>query len=228
MRVVLCTPTLTRPFPAYLAALEASIPELDKGYEHSMVFEVGCPYISAARSKLLRKATAANADVIVFLDHDVSWGPTDLCTLIDTPGDVVAGTYRFKKSEHEYMGRLSSGPGGTPLVRGDGVIQAELVPAGFLKITKEAVVKITAAHPELAYGPPDDAHLDLFHHGAEGGTWWGEDYAFSRRWRALGESIWLAPNLNIGHHAADGVFYPGNFHEFMLRQPGGANAQRQE
>ena len=64
-----------------------------------MVHEVGSPYISAARATMLRKALDAKADVIVFIDHDLSWRPGDLLKLIETTGDVVGGTYRFKQDE---------------------------------------------------------------------------------------------------------------------------------
>jgi hypothetical protein len=44
--------------------------------------------------------------------------------------------------------------------------------------------------------------------------------AFSRRWTDMGEMIWIVPNINLNHHAGAKV-YPGNFHEFLMRQPGG-------
>ena len=50
--------------------------------------------------------------------------------------------------------------------------------------------------------------------------WYGEDYAFSRNWLALGGDIWLVPDLQLDHHSADQV-YPGNFHIYMRKQPGG-------
>ena len=94
MKVVLCVPTLTRPYQQTLNSIAGSIAALDSAnIEHFMVSEVGCPYISAARSTMLRKALDAKADVIVFIDHDVSWKPQDLVTLIQTEGDVVAGLY---------------------------------------------------------------------------------------------------------------------------------------
>ncbi len=109
------------------------------GWESGMVLEIGCPYISNARATMLRKALDAKADVIVFLDHDVSFDPQDLLRLIQTEGDVVAGTYRYKREPEEYMGALCGNEAGRPLLRDDGCIKATAVPAGFLKITKEAV-----------------------------------------------------------------------------------------
>lgn len=225
MKVVLASPTITRPFDQFLKAVEASAPLLDAaGIEHQMVFEVGCPYISHARATMLRKALDAKADVVVFLDHDMAWSPPDLLKLIETEGDVVAGLYRFKKADVEYMGVLATHDDGTPIVReSDGALRAEKVPAGFLKVTKEAVDRFMGAYPELIYGHRYNPSIDLFNHGAVGGVWYGEDYAFSRRWRDCGGEIWVAPDLNLDHHNAAGVFR-GNFHQFMLRQPGGSEA----
>ncbi|WP_332763935.1 hypothetical protein [Phenylobacterium sp.] len=217
-KVVFCTPTVTRPFPEYLAALEASLPALEAaGWEHQAVFEAGCPYISSARATLLRKALDAKADVIVFLDHDLSWRPTDLLKLIETPGEVVAGLYRYRKDEFEFMGHLADAGGRKPYFRQDGVLAAERVPAGFLKITKEAVDRFIGHHPELCFGARYSPSIDLFNHGAFDGVWWGEDYAFSRRWRALGGDIWVVPDLSLTHHDPD-KSYPGNVHEWLTAQ----------
>lgn len=224
VKVALCVPTLTKPYPQCLAAIEASVPELDAaGIEHQTVFEVGCPYISHARATMLRKALDAGADAAVFIDHDVSWRPRDLVTLIQADGDVCAGTYRFKMAEEEYMATIICDAAGYPMCRPDGAIRADKVPAGFLKVTRKAVRQFMRAYPDLVYGDPEHPSVDLFNHGAHQGVWYGEDCAFSRRWRDCGGEIWLLPDLDITHHAADAA-YPGNFHAYMLRRPGGSES----
>jgi hypothetical protein len=122
------------------------------------------------------------------------------------------------------MGELATNDAGRPIVRDDGCVKANLVPAGFLKITADAVHKMMGAHPELMFGSRYAPHFDLFNHGAFEGVWWGEDYAFSRRWCAMGEDIWLDPRWRIDHHkCVDGEWqaYPGDYHEWLQRQPGG-------
>ena len=232
-KVVFCIPTIKRPFQQCLESLKASIPDVEAaGWDHAMVAEVGSPYISCARSTMLRKAMTAGADAVVFIDHDLAWRPEDLAKLLETKADVAAGTYRMKQIEpEEYMGQVYSGPGGTPLVREDGCIQAELVPAGFLKLTAAAVDRFEGGFPDLVYGPRHNPSIDLFNHGAHDGLWWGEDYAFSRNWRSIGGDIWLVPDLQLTHYKRqdDGTCegYVGNFHEYLKRQPGGA-AERSE
>lgn len=174
---------------------------------------------------MLRAALDAKADVIVFLDYDVSWHPQDLLKLIETEGDVVAGTYRVKTDQGEtpefYMGTWETNADFTPKLRRDGAISAKLVPAGFLKITKEAVDSFMVAYPELCYGPMYHLSVDLFNHGVHERIWWGEDYSFARRWKEKCGDIWLVPDLSIDHHDKNGKVYPGNLHYFLLRQPGG-------
>lgn len=224
-RVVFCCPTVTRPYQQFLDAMRAEVPLLDAAkIDHSMVFEVGCPYVSQARSSMLRKALDTQPDVVVFLDHDLSWKPGDLVRLIQAEGHVVAGTYRFKKEPEEYMGVLKKGPDRRPVVREDGCLRAVWVPAGFLKLTGMAVHRFMEGYPELAYGSRWRPHIDLFNHGAHEGVWYGEDYAFCRRWNDLDEEIWVIPDLELTHHGADGTDYPGNLHLALLEKPGLAEA----
>lgn len=225
--VVFCTPTRAQPHPAWVAAMEASEPAFrDAGYDTKIALEAGNPYISGARATLLRKAMDAHADVVVFLDDDVCWRPEDLLALVEAPADVCAGTYRFKKADEEYMGEWRRDEHGKPVGQQIGdlvMLRADRVPAGFLKVTKEAVDAFMRAYPELCYGPRYAPAVDLFNHGAHEGVWFGEDYAFSRRWVDAGHDLWLLPELRIDHHGPDTVF-PGDLHDYLQRQPGGAKA----
>jgi len=221
-KVVFCTPSLRGPTRPYIDAMEKSIPlVIEAGWDELYVQEIGNPYVSAARAIMTRKALDHKPDCIVYLDYDLSWQPDALVRLLETEGDVVAGTYRYKKDEIEYMSAWEVDDTMRPQLRDDGCFKADKVPAGFLKITVAALEKIYKAHPELVFGPYHSPSIDLFNHGAFERVWWGEDYAFSRRWRAMGEDIWLIPDLNISHWSGDKEF-PGNLHEFMLSQPGGS------
>jgi glycosyltransferase involved in cell wall biosynthesis len=226
VKVVFCIPTWLKPgngkTPITVKSLEASVPLIDAaGIEHACVFEIGNAYISAARATMTRKALDAKADVIVYLDHDLSWDPQDLVKLIETDGDVVAGTYRFKGELEEYMGTIVTHGNGTPVVRQDGCIRVKTQPAGFLKVTAKGIDRFMSAYPELCYGEKYHQSVDLFNHGAHEGVWWGEDFAFCRRWVTAGGELWNIPNLNITHWDNDKPYH-GNFHEYLLRQPGGS------
>lgn len=223
-KVVFCIPTYQRPAQACLDSLEASLPLIEAaGWTHGAVFETGNAYISAARATMLRAAITAQATAIVFIDDDVSWRPQDLLKLIETPGEVVAGTYRTRENEPNYMGRpMQDFDGKMTSVRADGCIEMTAVPAGFLKITMDCVAHFMLEYPDLCYGSPWNYSVDLFNHGAHKGLWWGEDYSFCRRWRDIRGKVWCIPDLNLDHNARDGkTVWRGNYHEYLMRQPGG-------
>jgi glycosyltransferase involved in cell wall biosynthesis len=227
-KVVLAVPTITKPLQVTQDSIEGSIgPIKAAGWELGIVSEVGNPYISCARATMLRKAMDAKADVVVFIDHDLSWPPDELLKLIETEGEVVAGTYRFKHQPEEYMGALQPDINGYPQQRADGCVKAHSIPAGFLKITASGVNRFMQAYPELCFGDRFSLAVDLFNHGAHEGRWYGEDYAFARRWREKCGDIWVIPNLGLTHWLGD-TPYPGNFHEWLMRQAGGSESETPE
>lgn len=231
-KVVICIPLSgAKPFPQCIDALEASAPLLtNAGYDHNLVSRRG-PYISHNRGEMLRKAMDAKADIVVFIDQDLSWEPEDLLRLIEHDSDVTSGLYRMKSQTVEFMGAVETDEQDRPQVNPDGSMRGYMVPAGFLKITKKAVHEFMEAYPELCYGPKYRLAVDLFQHGAHNGLWWGEDYRFSRRWRERCGEIHILPDLNLTHwlKTDDGFEpFPGNYHEFMLRQPGGSKEVRHE
>jgi hypothetical protein len=223
MKVVCCTASYTGLTEPYKQSLAASVPYLQSaGIEDGLALQFKNPYISSAMSFLTAKAMESGADVMVYIDYDLSWNPPDLLKLIETPGDVVAGTYRFKEDKVEYMGVIHTGEDHRPVCREDGCIRTLWAPSGFLKVTRKAVDRFTEAYPHLKYGTH---HVDLFNHGAHNGAWWGQDAAFGRNWNAIGGEMWIAPNLDITHWDGEKSF-PGNFYEFLLRQPGGSKYEQ--
>ena len=224
-KVVFCIPAYPfRPHQATIDSLRDSVPAIEAaGWLHGFVPEIGNPYISAARATMLYKALKADATDVVFIDQDVSWRPQDMVKLLSTKGDVVSGTYRFKTAEESYMCNIHSDPNtNTPIVRAsDGAVKATRVPGGFLRVTRAAVNHFMEKYPDLCYGEYCDPYVDLFNHGAHKRLWYGEDFAFSRNWIDAGGELWIVPDLNINHHKGDEVF-AGNFHEYLLRQPGGS------
>lgn len=222
-KVAFCTPYLTKPKKQYIEAMEKSIPLItSSGYEEIFIPEVGCPYISNARATMLRKALDEKADIIVFIDYDLSWDEKDLLNLVKKEGEVVAGLYRYKKDDEEYMGNIETDSNGYPIINEDGTLKGYRIPAGFMKITKEGVDRFMRAYPELIYGTRYNPSIDLFNHGVIDGVWYGEDMAFSKRWIEKCGELKIIPDMNLNHHS-DEKSYNGNFHQYLMKQPGGIN-----
>jgi hypothetical protein len=236
------------PHPKTVDSLRNCLPAVEAaGFEHGFTYTAGNPYISGARAEITRKALDWGADMIVYIDHDVSWNPEDMVKLLKTEGEVVGGTYRCKvEDEGKYMGAIythladESGTAcecgvvhddlrfnGIPIVRKDGCIKARTLPAGFLKVTTGCIDKFMRSYPEMCYGPQYSLSVDLFNHGAHEGIWWGEDYAFCRKWEACGGENWLIPNMNIGHWEGEKC-YEGNYHDFLMKQDGASPEKYEE
>jgi hypothetical protein len=217
-KIIFCVPVFPKPFKETCDSIEDEREVLaGAGWKSDVLWQVGCPYISAARALLLRTALDAQATAIIFVDQDVSWTPGTALKLLETEGGMVAGTYRYKQDgEEKYMGGLRESPQGRPIARPDGALDALHAPAGFLKVTREAVNLMMTKHPELCWGEASSPHFDLFAHGVMDGEWRGEDVAACMRWIAAGQKLWIVPDLDITHHSIDKA-YSGNLHEFLQR-----------
>lgn len=230
MKVRFLIPTYRRPQEEFVSSFEKSIPVIkEAGWDEGAAWEIGHAYISYARSLLLRRALneSPDFDYIMYLDDDVCHEPDALLRILEAPGDIVGGTYRFKSPQEEYMGKLNK-PDGEPVPERNryGCYPAFFLPAGFLKISRAAVEIMVEAYPGLDFSRPTAEGkncYDLFNHGVikigEEKTWFGEDYAFSLRAHFAKLKLWLLPDLNLGHHGVniDGekFDYMGNFQKFL-------------
>jgi hypothetical protein len=226
MKVSLCIPTRKEPFPQTVEAIERSLPLLrGAGHVVGAVTEIGSAYISWAAGTMVGKSLMWGADAIVFIEDDMSFSPESLLKLVETPGDVVSGNYRYKDDTGDYMAIPLSINKQIPMRR-DGCIAGHAVPAGFLKITPACVARFRKAYPYLICDNTEKGtpFVDLFNHGAFRGVWYGQDFAFSRRWRGCGGDLWIRPDLEISHWVKndDGTFteYPGNYLAYLHEKSG--------
>ena len=214
--------------PACVQSLEATLAlVVERGHEAVIGTCAGCCYIQFARNRLVRDFLKTDADVIFFIDDDVSWNAEDALRLIESPEQVIAGIYPLKNDVESYPVVVWTDAEHRAIVR-DGLIVARAVPAGMLRIQRVVIEKLIAAHPEKAYYDlvnevREDGYYDLFPQGVYGDRWVGEDYAFCRLWTDIGGHIGVLPNMTLGHHSGSNVWV-GNYHEFLLRQPGGSKA----
>lgn len=223
-KVIFCVPEFPKTYPQTESSFKAEIPHLkEHGWLSEVLYQRGLPYISASRALLLHRALKKDATVIVFIDQDISWKAGDAVRLIETEGGMVAGTYRYKHDEEHYMGGLNEVEEGVAAVREDGCIEALVAPAGFLKVTREAVNKMMVKHPELCCGEASSPHFDMFSHGIMEGEWRGEDTAACMRWWRMGEKVYVVPDLDITHHSKDRD-YPGNLAKYLERTAGYSKA----
>lgn len=166
---------------------------------------------------------------LLFVDSDIVFEPEQFLRLLRFDKDFVAAFYPLKAIDWDEVPRRVVG--GEPLhgagltyvgtlldpqdrVVQDGFATAKYAGTGFQLIRRGVFERLIAAHPELHFksvhtiareAPKSDNLYALFdcQIDSDTGEYLSEDYAFCRRWRALGGEIWLDLQSKLTHVGAD-------------------------
>ena len=167
---------------------------------------------------------------LMFIDADITFEAAQVARMLRFDQDVVGGIYPLKTLHWDiealrrvaqraedmesapliYVGRPCQGE---ELRRQDGFITGTHAGCGFLMVKRRAIERMIAAYPEtrytsgLAYPPPpapEPARHALFDCmiDPDSGTYLSEDFAFCRRWRAIGGTVWLDAEGTLTHTGA--------------------------
>jgi hypothetical protein len=144
---------------------------------------------------------------VFLIDSDESWKPEHFVRLLLHPEEIVAGTYRMKNNDSEYVGSLKyedGSPVGKKLPDGSYLLEATRVAAGFLRIKVSALRKWAAAYPDAVSVEPDGVHTQFFRRElmdeGDGKMVMGcQDMVFSKKWLDIGGRLWIDPMVHVNH-----------------------------
>jgi hypothetical protein len=183
--------------------------------------------VTRARAELVaRFLERPGATHLLFVDADIGFAPEQVFRLLDFDAEMTAAAYPLKRVDWPRVRRaVEHGNAQSPAAahryvygvedrarieaRG-GFIKARYAGTGFLMIARGALMKLCDAHPELKYTgvhAPDDRlkgspyRFALFECliDPETGIYLSEDFAFCRRWTALGGEIWIDGRSRLTH-----------------------------
>ena len=182
-----------------------------------------------------------SATHLLFVDADIGFETAHVARLLAFDKPVVAGAYPLKLIDWnpEAVARAQAGEDlqtapiryvgapceGAERKVSDGFVTALYAGTGFMLIQRAALMGMIAAYPETRYlavhsqARPSLNQYALFDTmiDPETGEYLSEDYAFCRRWRAMGGEVWLDMQSRLIHIGP---------HEFMgdagLRRSGAA------
>ncbi len=179
-------------------------------------YEVGLPYISMARNNLVRKFMQSDCTHMIFIDSDVGFAPGAFHDLIISKEDVIGGAYPKKQDSEEYAVRLKKSDTDN-VVFNEGVLMAEGLATGFMKISRTAITRMQEAYPELLYndGMTNQPTYNFFGEFLINGRMFYDDFGFCHLWEKIGGEMWVLPNITFTH--AGGKDYKGNLHEYLSR-----------
>jgi hypothetical protein len=237
MKVIFAIPTITGAVRAetMISLIETCQYLWAKGIEVDIHTLADCPDIEVARNTLAAMFRADHEATDHFwIDYDVSFPPEAVIALLERPEDVIAGAYRVKVDDQESYSVVPKVKDGIPIGKIIGeqkaLIAADFLATGFLRVKRHVYDKLAEAYPELRYeenviktvNRPISEAYDFFAKtiSKTRKRFTTEDYSFCQRWRDIGGELWIYPDIKFDHIGKKA--YGGNYHEFLIRQPGGS------
>ena len=219
-------------FSPYIASMFQTVYALARHTKQEFDFlELsGDSYVWRARNLLAERFLLGDGTDLIFIDSDHGWSLESIMRLIKADADVVGGAYPTKNNWEHYSVVVYTDEKGIPETRADGLIRAQKVPTGFMKINRRVFEKMKKAYPENWYWEGGNSGqirkiYDYFGHMTVDHVKLGEDISFCKRWELIGGELYVEPRCQIDHIGTK--TWRGNYHEFLLRQPGGsADPQR--
>lgn len=200
-RVMIGTPTLDGTVcVAYLQSLLATQRQLAAAnWLMDTQFILQDSLIMRARNQLVSDFLASEASDLVMIDSDIGWGAADILRLLQHDAQMVAGVYQ-RKSDDKVDFAVRFPGGGVVQDRHTGLMAAECVGTGFLRLRRDALELMTAKYQNLRYQDQTGRTMHcLFDTSFIDGHFYGEDFTFCDRWRAIGGEVWVDPDIRLSH-----------------------------
>jgi hypothetical protein len=201
-----------------------------RGIDFEWLLLGGDALITRARADLVAHfLDKPEATHLLFIDADIGFAPEQAFRLMDFGAEMAACAYPSKAIDWARVARVVELKRAKPeaaalryvfevddperIVTRNGFAKARSVGTGFLMVQRGALEQLCAAHPELRYrrtstsadlltASPNRFALFECMIEPETGLYLSEDYAFCRRWTALGGEIWLDLQSRLTHVGA--------------------------
>ena len=167
---------------------------------------VGCSLIQKARDELFRMAYEAEVDDLIFIDSDQCWSQKDFGNLLSYHVDVIGGAVVSKNDLIQF--NVKTFDEKYDFVHG--LIDARAVGTGFMRISKRAIKMMWDAAPKYYADGVENA--SVFETKVIDGQFMGEDIEFCNKWRAMGEKVYVHPDISVAHIGKKR--WDGNFKEY--------------
>jgi len=166
--------------------------------------------VQRARNDIFKLAYKSKVDELVFIDCDQDWNPEDFFKLLEHEEDVVGCPVRKKSDIAQFNIKLVSKD--YELLE-NGLVEVDSVGTGFMKISKNAIVKIWESSEEYIEIDKQEKSRMVFDIGIHDGILTSEDVVFCEKWRNMGGKVYIDPTINSGHSGEKR--WVGNFEEWI-------------
>lgn len=172
--------------------------------------------IQRARNDLFKAAYDAKMDAIVFIDADVGWNPKDFFKLVRSDKDVIGGSYRKKNDNEELyvVKALDKSDKNVNLnIDKDGLLEVAGLGCGFIKLSRKAIEDIW--NVSKPYDSEKGPNRMVFEVVCEDNDLISEDIYMCKKWRNLGNKVYLDTNITCSHTGTKTFF--GNINNWLRK-----------
>lgn len=195
----------------------------DKKIAYEVQFYQQNPIISYARNFMVRQFLESDFSDMVFIDADVGFKPGTLCRLVEYPVDIVGACYPYRNESGAFPIRYIEERTELVADHDTGLLEVAGLPAGCLRISRNVLEKMAAAHPELLYKDMNgNDTVSFFEFVRSNGQFFGEDWAFCNLARADGHKVWCEVDNDMTHTGTK--VFRGNLQNHLLARTQPANA----
>ena len=228
VNLVVATPCFGGQISVVYAASLMKLQKLVRSYRDfniKMLFKDGDALITRARASLVAQfLDDPSATHLLFIDADIGFEPQQVLRLIECGAEMCAAVYPIKRIDwgkvRETLAAGRPNPAAAALqyvyevddphavTEKAGFIKVRYAGTGFLMIRREALERMCARYPELRFkrdhsvdaATASDNRFALFDTMVdETGMYLSEDFAFCRRWTAMGGEIWADLDSKLQH-----------------------------
>jgi hypothetical protein len=174
----------------------------------------GLCFIDLARNKLTKAFLDSDATDLFMIDADVGWDYKAVKRFLDYKQGVVAGLVP-KKIETDQAFHDNALTGEIE----DGLLSSLEAPTAFMRIKRSALEKYVKHYPEFGDYYTLDTGAAIWQTGfsrnpAGKMDFKGEDIFFCRQWIAMGEKIWIDPQVEFSHRGSRA--WKGNYIDYAM------------
>jgi hypothetical protein len=219
-----------------MSLLNLSAAAAQNGFDIAVVMLGNDALITRGRSAIVARFLDNPATThLLFVDADISFSVDHVLRLLKADKDFAAGLYPAKIIDWNQLAQRFGHSAesldeaglayvcgfceGVEAKRENGFATGTYAGTGFQLIKRNVFERMIKAYPETKYkalhafprpSQPSDHYYALFDCmiDPDTGVYLSEDYAFCRRWRAIGGEIWLDLNSQLTHSGS--YSYRGN------------------
>lgn len=180
-----------------LLATQSLCRDLKVPFQVGMV--AGSAVVQWARDEVVDLFLKSDATRLFWIDSDMVWQPEDFMRLLalSQRHEVICATYPAKVDQPTFY--VNRDPSLPMDANAFGLLEVWGVGLGFTVTTRRVIEQLAANAPKVFDAVSDREVAAVFRIDATNGKRRGEDMAFFADIRALGNTVWLDPSVDLGH-----------------------------